>query len=217
MHMQPRSAFSTQKIVTVLVFIIGALLTSVFVFHMRQKPPSPQIAAEIGMLYPAARELKSFELIGAQERKFSHKDLYGHWTLMFFGFTHCANICPNTLTTLNKVYLNLKPRYPNLQIVLVSLDPERDSLTKLDHYARSFNPSFIGVTANFAELRKFQSQFGVFSGVDANNKTGDYQITHTSTINLINPHGQWVGFFRYGVPATKLSETIHQSIRINEG
>ncbi len=199
---------STNKIIVFIVFICAAIMTSLFVFHLRQKAEQPVLSPDIGILFPIARDIKSFELMTANNQPFKLKDFYHHWTLLFFGFTHCSNVCPATLDMLDRAYTQLQHKFPTLQVVLISLDPERDTPESLSRYTHSFNPHFIGVTGNIQELRKLQSQLGVFSARDDTSKTNNYQLQHTSSIMLINPQGKWAGFFKYGLKPDQLAQSF---------
>lgn len=195
-------ATSHNKVIFFTVFIIVAIITSLFIFRTSHKSVAA-ISPNVGVLFPAGRDLKPFDLMTGNQQKFSQKDFLGHWTLLFFGFTHCSSICPTNLTVLDKVYRELHARYPNLQVVLISLDPERDTPEALDTYTRKFNADFIGVTGNLQTLRKLQSQLHVYSQRDETSTQANYQLEHTSSIMLINPQGKWVGLFQFGLtPAT---------------
>lgn len=208
--MSTQSTFSTNKIIVLVVFTCVAIMTSLFIFHLQHKPKAIQLSSDYGTLFPVPRDLKPFELTMG-DKKFSQKDFNGHWTLLFFGFTHCSNVCPATLDMMNRAYTTLHEQIPNLQVVLVSLDPERDTAEKLANYTRSFNPHFIGVTGELKDIRKFQSQLGIYSARDAA-KEENYQIEHTSSIMLINPQGKWAGLFRFGIKPNEFAKVVKESV-----
>jgi len=212
--MQNTQTISTNKIVIFLVFICAALMASVFVFHSRQKPVQPAISSDVGIIFPVARDIKSFDLVTTRNEKFSQKNFYNHWTLLFFGFTHCSSVCPTTLDMMSRAYGSLHDKYPDLQVALVSLDPERDSLETLAKYTHSYHPDFIGVTGNIQQLHKLQSQLGIYSEKDAATQTtgSNYQIQHTSSIMLINPQGQWVGLFRFGLKPDTFAQAFETGV-----
>src|SRR5579872_2000793 len=159
--MPTKPTCSHHKIILLVVFICAAIMTSLFVFHMNHKSTPSTIASEDGMIFPIAREIKPFELQANADKKFTQQNLQQHWTLMLFGFTHCATICPTSMDMLNRVYLKLHSQYPNLQVVMISLDPERDTPAVIANYVHSFNTEFIGITGKTEELRKLQSQLGI--------------------------------------------------------
>ncbi len=223
--MENANRVSTTKICTVLAFVCAAIMMSVMVFHLNHKSDTPQAASENSLLFPAGRDIKEFSLVTSSEKAFTQNDLRHHWTLMFFGFTHCPNICPTTLGMLSKAYQQLHGTYPDLQVVLVSLDPERDSTTTLAKYTANFHPDIIGVSGKIQELRKLQSQLGIYSERsegdslnsrpsedrrlvedrrpdESRNPASNYTLQHTSSILLINPQGKWVGLFKYGMSSS---------------
>lgn len=206
------TTFSTNKIILFTVFFSAALMSSLFIFHLRQKQPEVIISSNEGFIFSTGREIKPFELVATNNMPFTQKDFYHHWTLLFFGFTHCASICPTTLHLMNRVYEKLHTSYPNLQVVLISLDPERDSLDRLAVYTHTFNKDFIGVTGKVQELRKLQSQLNILSMRD--NASGDnYQLQHTSSILLINPKGRWAGKFNFGMSSEEFIKAFDASIK----
>ncbi len=211
--MQSTQTLSTNKIIVFVVFICAAIITSLFIFHSHKVSIQPVLSPDIGVLFPVPREIKSFDLITSDKTPFKQKNLYQHWTLLFFGFTHCASACPTTLDMMNRAYTKLQATHPNLQVVLVSLDPDRDTPESLKAYTQLFNSNFIGVTGKIQELRKLQSQLGIYSDRDNSSSTNDYQLQHTSSILLINPQGQWAGLFKFGLKPEQLARGFEDSIK----
>jgi protein SCO1/2 len=208
--MKNTQTISNSKIIAFVVFIFAAIMTSLFVYRLSHPATATTLAADAGSLFPAAREIKDFKL-QTNNAAFTQKNLLNHWTLLFFGFTHCASICPTTLDMMKRVYGELHTTYPNLQIVLVSLDPDRDTPADLASYTHAFNPDFIGVTGRIQELHKLQSQFGVFAARD--DATGNnYQLQHTASIMLINPQGQWAGLFRFGLNPQQFTQAFTAAV-----
>jgi len=196
---------STIKIFTLLAFLCAAIMTSVIVFHLNHKPVQ-LTSSENTLLFPVARDIKDFSLVNANETPFTQQDFLGHWTLLFFGFTRCPMVCPTTLHMLSNSYDQLHAKYPNLQVVLISLDPERDSTKVLANYTASFNKNIIGVSGKIQDLRKLQSQLGIYSERNET-ENGGYTLEHTSSIMLISPQGKWVGMFKFGMrPNTFINE-----------
>lgn len=211
--MQKKPLVSIHQIIIFVVFVSVALITSLFIFHLRHKPMQTQLANDAGMIFPAARDIKPFELVTAGNNKFTEKNFYQHWTLLFFGFTHCSSVCPTTLDMMKRAYAKLHAQYPNLQVVLISVDPNRDTPASLATYTHSFHPDFIGVTGNIQELRKLQSQLGIFAVRDNGAEGNAYQIQHTSSILLINPQGKWAGIYKFGLTPDALAKSVEESIK----
>ena len=208
--MQNNATVSNQKIIFLVFFISMALIAALFIVHLRQKPPSATLAAKQGILFPVAREIKPFHLITTDNQVFTQMNLLHHWTLLFFGFTHCKNICPITLAMLSRSYAILYPRYTTLQVAFVSLDPDHDSLARIKKYTHGFSPAFIGLTGKIEVLHQLQSQLGIFSTPDPSGNTG---LLHTASILLINPQGRWAGLFNEGLTAEQFANAFDQSMQ----
>lgn len=143
-----------------------------------------------------ARPLVNFNLQRAPQGVLTNQDLQGHWTLLFFGFTRCATICPTTLTQLNEAYLQLKASRKTLpQIIFVSIDPARDTPAVVARYVTVFNPAFQGVTGSVKQLEPLKRQLGVLALKTQGKNENDYNIDHSGTIYLINPQGNLQGVF----------------------
>ncbi|MBA3661240.1 MAG: SCO family protein [Gammaproteobacteria bacterium] len=211
--MQNSPVISNTKLITLIVFICAALITSLFVYHSAHKKELTQLSDDRGIVFPVPRDIKTFDLLKHNQASFKPVDFRNHWTLLFFGFTHCTTICPTTLHMLKNAYTELHPRYPNLQVILVSLDPHRDTLTELAAYTTSFHSDFVGVTGKLQEIRKLQSQLGVFAARDEATSDDDYQIQHTSSVMLINPQGKWAGLFQYGMSSKEFVHAFNEAMQ----
>lgn len=160
------------------------------------------------------RSFKPFALIDAHNQPFTPAVLQGKWSLVFFGFTYCPDICPTTLALLNRFYeKQLAGEFgEDLQIILVTVDPARDTTDKLRDYIEYFNPQFKGVTGEFLDIHRFATQLNIpFSKVPGG---GDnYTVEHSGNVAIINPLGHYVGFFKAPLELPKLNMT-YKSIRL---
>jgi protein SCO1/2 len=155
------------------------------------------VAVEAALLYPAPREVPAFVLERAGGGTFSEANLRGHWTLGFFGFTHCPDICPTTLALMKQVedMLAAPPLAPPLQLLFVSVDPARDDPATLGQYAAYFSPNIIAATAPEDRLQPMTRSLGIVymqSPLDG----GGYTIDHSAQVVVIDPKGRLVGMFR---------------------
>jgi protein SCO1/2 len=206
------SIISTNKLIALIVFICAALMTSLFVYHSTQKTPKPILSPDIGLIFSVPRDIKPFKLTTAKNEPFTERNLYHHWTLLFFGFTHCADFCPTTLTLMTRIYPKLHQNHPNLQFIFLSIDPERDTPDVLKQYTQSYHPDFMAVTGKIHELHKLQSQLGIVASRVPGTQSTHYQMQHTTSILLINPQGKWAGLFPYGLKPNELINGIETSI-----
>ena len=145
-----------------------------------------------------ARALPAFELVAHDRRAFGRDDLNGRWSLLFFGYTHCPDICPITLQTLADAVGRIDDSDVRdaLRVYFVSVDPERDSPARLAEYVTYFDPGFTGLTAPLEKLRPLTRALGIAH--DFRNKTDGatvYDVDHSSAIVLVNPRAEFAGIF----------------------
>lgn len=152
-----------------------------------------------------------FNLVDQNNQPYTLEALKGKWTLIYFGFTHCPDICPTTLMQLSKVVNSLEPEIKaNTQVLMVTADPARDTPEKLKIYIEHFNKDFNAITGEFLAVKRLAGDLNVaFNKVMLDN--GDYTIDHSGNLILINPHGHYHGFFKPPFELAKLKLT-YQSI-----
>jgi len=183
-----------QKIWAALL-LVAALVAGVLVYRQVQLP------AEFSnvLIYPAPRDLKSFQLNGHQGQQISREQLNGHWTLAFVGYTFCPDICPMTMAMLSGSYAEMVKMLPpeqRLQLWFVSVDPKRDTVAQLGNYVGYFEqPAITGMTANHDQLFPFVRELGLMYAISTTTEE-DYRVDHSASIVLINPKGQLVAMFK---------------------
>lgn len=149
-----------------------------------------------GFLLPEPLGLQEFILVDQQGRPFTRGNLRNQWTLLMFGYTHCPDVCPATLTQLRATVQTVAERDPGLKlaVVFVTLDPERDPPAQLKKYLASVDAGFVGVGGSPADVAAFAGQFRV--RYEKAGQSGDsYLIDHTSSVALINPDGDLQALF----------------------
>lgn len=150
-----------------------------------------------GVFFDKPRIFRDPVLVDQDKKQVSKQFFQGKWTLVFFGFTYCPDICPTTLGILNKFYSELQNSGDAelVQVVMVSVDPARDTPEKLREYTAYFNPVFVGVTGDHMELIKFAGDLNSgFTKVPL--EGGEYLMEHSGNIVVINPRGDYHGFFK---------------------
>lgn len=181
--------------VTFIVIVIG-----MFVYTTVRTPQlSDEELREQGVfLLPTPRDLAPFELQAHTGEVFTNESLQGQWSFIFFGFTHCPDICPTSMAVLGQVDRQLQeaaaPGDPFAGI-LVSVDPDRDTLDKLGTYTTAFSPRFLGVTGSRESLVELTQQVNVaFAKIP--DGEGGYTVDHTGHLVVINPRGHFHGFIK---------------------
>ena len=197
-----------RKTVTVLV-VFMVLVVGGFTWRINQPVimSSEELRLNGAVVLDKPRIFSDFELLDHRGEIFDIARLQGTWTILFFGFTHCPDICPTTMAVLNDTYSKLKDaEKQRLQVVMISLDPERDTVTKLAEYVPYFNAEFIGVTGNKHLIRRLTAEINIaYNRVPLGE--GDYTVDHSTQLVLINPKGHYHGFFRAPHNETTLRST----------
>jgi len=178
------------------VGIIVLLFTSVFLL---KAPVKKSVPAELqAVLWPAPRQLTAFELPEAGGKGLNLSRLADKWTLLFFGYTNCPDVCPMALSVMKAVYDDLA-EYPQIQaktqVVFVSVDPDRDSPAHVAEYVTYFDKSFIGVTGSAEAINGLAKQMSAGYIKEKPEDDGSYQVSHTGSIYLIGPKQRIQGAF----------------------
>jgi len=169
---------------------VGGTLFMVLAFS------GPRGLPEHATLLPQSVPLPRFALLADDASPFTEASFAGHWSLVFFGFTHCPDICPATLQQLAIARDRLRADGSDPpQIVLVSVDPERDSTQALADYVGHFGPGITGVTGSGEELRKLTSALGIYFEKSAGQGDG-YSIDHSAVVIVVNPRAEFQAVFR---------------------
>ncbi len=164
--------------------------------------------------YPQAKVIADFELHESNGETFNLERLRGRWSLLFFGYSQCPDICPTTLSSMAAIYQNLETEFiaddlPN--IVFVSIDPERDQLEQLGSYIRFFHPNFLAATGEHSQLEALTRQLGLLYTIEAHDAgVTDYLVDHSSGIVLLNKEGYLHGLLPTPHEVEQISSDLTQ-------
>lgn len=158
--------------------------------------PTPPVALSATVL-PAPAGLPEFALVDGGGARFDRDALRGRWSLVFFGFTHCPDVCPLTLQVLASARQRLADAgfTPLPDIVFVSVDPERDTVDSVREYASYFGPATVGVTGDLAELRKLTDGLGIYFRKAPPEEDGSYGVDHSAAVLLVDPDANFRALF----------------------
>jgi len=176
--------------VAVAAALIAAALTVLWPSGSAVQPLNPDEA--VGTVLPEARELPAVTLTDHHGDEWTRADFKGRWQYLFFGFTHCPDVCPMTLATLAGAREHLKDandgRLPG--VVFVSVDPQRDTPATMKAYVEHFSDAFIGVTGERESIDRLTSALGISYTLHEPDSSGDYAVDHSAAILLIDPQGR---------------------------
>jgi protein SCO1 len=148
-----------------------------------------------GTPLPKSKNIAEFNLRDGSGKPFTPHSLEGHYSFLFFGYTHCQGICPMTMNLLAQVYAQLAQEKLTLpHVVFITLDPKRDTQQVVGQYAKAFNPRFKGVTGPLITIQQLSKNLGVVSLKTQTDKK-NYQIDHSGTLYLMNPTGRLIAVF----------------------
>ena len=203
------------KLTVGLVVAFMVVIVAGFVYRIQQ--PRVMTAAEMKanglFLFETPRSLGEFELVNHRGEPFTEESLRGDWTLVFFGFTYCPDICPATMGFLNQLMSELEDtESKDTSVVMVSVDPARDTVEQLAGYVPFFNTEFTGVTGDFLDLHRLATALNTpFRKVPGQGE--DYLVDHSANVVLINPRGDYHGFFKAPLDLAKMKVT-YRSARV---
>lgn len=197
-----------------LAWLLGfiALVLGLFLYNfLVPKALSPDVLKSLGYYsYEKPREIDDFKLVNHLGETVSKEHFRGYWTLVFFGFTLCPDVCPTTLGVLNRAVIEME-RPP--QVIMISVDPERDTVTRLRQYVPSFNKNFIGFTGEFDQIASLATQLYIAFGKMPGEEPGTYTVDHSSSIVVFNPQAQHVGFIKAPHQALKITKIVSSLMR----
>lgn len=170
-----------------------------------------EMRANGAYMFETPREVGEFELVDHHGQPFTPESLRGGWTLIFFGFTYCPDVCPTTMSFLNEFVGQLKgTEVADTRVVMVSVDPARDTPEQLAEYVPYFNPDFLGVTGEFLDIHRFATALNTpFRKVPGQGE--NYLVDHSANVVLINPRGHYHGFFKAPLDLAKMKATYRST------
>ena len=143
----------------------------------------------------------------------SLSDYRGKLVVLYFGYTFCPDVCPTTLSDVNKALAQLGSKAQDVQLIMVSVDPARDDPEKLAEYVEFFNPTFIGVTGTDDEVRSVATPFGVWYEAHTEEGASGYLVDHVATLNVIDQEGHLKLVIGYGTGADAIAADLKYMLR----
>lgn len=167
-----------------------AAIAGVYVARALQNPDLVPLSS--GTAYPVPTPLEPFSLVDSEGREVTPETLRGQPTLVFFGFTHCPDVCPTTLAQL--VSIQKQDKVPGFKVALITVDPERDTPEQMGKYVAAFGGDIIGLTGSMPEIEKAQKAFAVASRRN-DEPGGGYRMDHSATVIVLDSGARKVAVF----------------------
>ena len=191
--------------------IAAAVLLAVLIGLRMWSQANP--APRYGIVIDSAIAAADFRLDSSLGRPLALSELRGKPVLLYFGYTTCPDVCPTTLADLRMALQELGDDRDKVQVLFVSVDPERDTAQRLSEYLPYFDPSFIGLTGPIEEIEAVASRFGVFFQKNTSKSAANYLVDHTSAVLLLDGDGFLRVMFPYGTTGEQLASDTRLFIR----
>ena len=173
--------------------LIGAVAGGVFLFSK----PATFRGTSYAEPYPVAPEI---ELARADGRTVRLSDFRGKVVALFFGYTSCPDVCPTTMAELNQALQKMGDNADQVQVLYVTVDPQRDTPEKVQEYVEHFNAGFIGLSGSEAELARVWNEYGVFREIVEGTSAMGYLVNHTARVTVIDQQGNLRLSFAFDTP-----------------
>jgi protein SCO1 len=195
------------RLLTVIIagFLIGALGGAALLV-LTQGAPGPNVQTS-GKALIGGR----FTLIDQTGKTVTDQDFRGRYMLVFFGFTHCPDICPAELQVMSASLDKLGPKGEQVVPIFITLDPERDTQQAMAEYVKNFGSRFVGLTGSPEAIAAAAKAYRVaYSKFQQDKTKSDYSIDHSALVYLMGKDGEYITHFAYGTPAAKIGDTLRR-------
>lgn len=203
----------------ILLLVMAIPVAALLVLISAQRGESPEDVVFLpaggegvyrGAVYDPPQPIDDFALPASTGETLRFSDFRGQWVLLFFGFTHCPDVCPTTLLEYREVVQQLGDAADGLQVLFISVDGRRDTPDVLAGYVARFNPTFIAMQGDADTLAEIQPQFGLWYSFTGDTSGTTYGVDHSARTYLIDPDGQLRMSYSFGTETNVLTETIRE-------
>lgn len=196
-----------KQLILITVLVAIALGFSASLLWFKPGPIELQAATWFG---EQAKPLPVFELTDHFNQPFNNKSTEGKWHLLFFGYTNCPDICPDTLQMLANMMPHIKDEKvkQQLQLTFVSVDPERDDLQKMKAYVTYFHPDILSVTGDIEKVNTLTDAIGILHYIVKSRDGKVYDVAHSGTLILVDPNGRYMGLFSSPHDSKKIAHDL---------
>jgi protein SCO1 len=153
-----------------------------------------------------------FALVADDGKTVTDRTYRGKWLLVFFGYTHCPDVCPTTLNTIAAALRQLGPAAAQVQPLFITVDPQRDTPQVLSNYVNAFDRRIVGLTGTMDQIAAVAKEYKAYFSADETPQERDYQLDHSAFVYLMNPQGKFVQVFGGATSEDKIAGQLKQLI-----
>ncbi|XP_067914061.1 protein SCO1 homolog, mitochondrial-like [Heterodontus francisci] len=196
-----------------ITFAVGGALLAVMKYFKKEK--EEKIEKERTRSIGKAALGGPFSLIDHTRQPKTDKDYHGQWVLIYFGFTHCPDICPEELEKMIAVVdeIDKIPSLPNLTPLLITIDPDRDNVEAMARYVQEFSPKLIGLTGSQEQIEQVSRAYRVYFSQGPKDDDNDYIVDHTIIMYLVGPNGEFLEYYGQNKKSAEISSSIASHMR----
>jgi protein SCO1/2 len=215
--LEVKNSYLKLTLLVILLFI--SMILGMYVYQHSHTKMNKHLNLIHATYIQPGRVLAPFQLQKTDGQTLSPSNLAGHWTILFFGYTQCRSICPTTMDMLHKVFVQLRKDkiQPLPEMIMISLDGQRDSLETMRRYVKGFDAEFKGAIGPIETIQQLTQELGVVYD-DSQLSRPDGQIDHSGSLTLVNPVGEVVAFFIPPMQAKDVAkdlETLINTFQMN--
>jgi protein SCO1/2 len=189
-------------------FLAAVLLAALMATGLGCGVFAPAYEYKGGVLEPPL-PLPDFELLATNGELFQLSDVAGDIVLIYFGYTFCPDVCPMTMADVKQALAGLETGRERVQVIFISVDPERDTPQVLARYVAAFGPEFIGLTDDFSKVQEVMKPYGAFAQKEeATGSAAGYLVSHTSRLYLVTPQRELLLTYPFGFEAEDLRSDL---------
>ncbi len=190
-----------------LVVVLGATLIALTLFVIRAQPPALH-----GTYLEPPLEAADFELASADGRV-RKSDYEGRLVVLFFGYTMCPDVCPTTMSRLRRAMELLEDDSGDVQVIMISVDPERDTPENVLSYARAFRSDFVGLTGAQEEIDRVAADYGIFHAKAEGSAATEYLVDHTAAVMVLDRNGNTRLIWSFEITPEEMAEDLRYLVQ----
>jgi protein SCO1/2 len=197
-----RSGLLIFGVVTGLAVIMAAWFIADYYFYAYQ-----------GVLIDPPAPAPDFSLVDQHGKPFTLSEQRGNVVLIFFGYTHCPDVCPITLSEYKQIKSRLGAKSENLKFVFITVDPQRDTPERMKLYLENFDPEFIALSGDRQGLEAVWRDYGVYQARQETNSAAGYLVDHSARTYAVDAQGKWRLNYPFGIEVEKIYQDIVHLLR----
>jgi len=186
--------------------VFFGIIYALYIYARQQKEEA--IRKERKKMIGKAKIGGGFDLIDHHGKERKSDEFVGQWLLLYFGFTHCPDICPEELEKVAEVVDALEQKNRSIQPIFISVDPKRDGVKEVAEYVKEFHPKLLGLTGTEEQIKNACKSYRVYYSPGPEDEDEDYIVDHTIIVYLINPDGEFVDYFGQTKDATMITDSV---------